>query len=166
MTLAIECGKKTCGFCGATFERKRYGTRLEDRLVFLRRKYCSLRCANSTNDPTRAGYQIRTRKFRKKRCEQCGVTHHLGVHHKDRNWKNNDEINLQTLCNVCHTSLHWNEDPSFNGRTRAMCSVCDKRSYVKPYCLKHHQRFKKYGDPFLTRKIGGCKSSPVIRVSD
>jgi len=35
---------KFCKACGKPLTRKRYGDRLEDRQVFLHRKYCDLKC--------------------------------------------------------------------------------------------------------------------------
>lgn len=159
---------KICEFCGASLNRKRYGQALEDRSAFIRRRFCDLKCANSKKDPLRSGYLKRARKFLKPSCEKCGSVDNIGIHHKDRDWKNNNPDNLQTLCNVCHTALHWQEDPTFGARCpkRDRCLICDSKTKGHGYCLKHYQRWKKYGDPLLTRKVGGCKSSPVIRVSE
>lgn len=43
------------------------------------------------------------------RCERCGYDKEmriLGVHHKDRNHKNNDLENLEVLCPTCHSLEH------------------------------------------------------------
>jgi len=45
------------------------------------------------------------------KCEKCGNTKFLLIHHKDGNgWKsinqNNNIDNLMVLCNACHTGLH------------------------------------------------------------
>ena len=47
------------------------------------------------------------RKCLKDSCQHCGGTENLQVHHVDRNWKNNDPNNLQTLCGSCHMKYHW-----------------------------------------------------------
>ncbi|WP_050670485.1 HNH endonuclease [Luteipulveratus halotolerans] len=48
--------------------------------------------------------------FPGKPCEACGSTTRLHVHHKDRNWRNDEPANLMTLCASCHLRLHWRED--------------------------------------------------------
>ncbi|PYX68842.1 MAG: hypothetical protein DMG72_22150, partial [Acidobacteria bacterium] len=42
------------------------------------------------------------------RCQACGTTSHLEVHHKEfRSQSGNDcEQNLITLCTTCHASVH------------------------------------------------------------
>lgn len=44
------------------------------------------------------------------KCSLCGNGRHNGssieIHHKDRNLKNNDFNNLQTLCYLCHQGTH------------------------------------------------------------
>jgi 5-methylcytosine-specific restriction endonuclease McrA len=44
------------------------------------------------------------------KCSLCGNGRHNGssteIHHKDRNPKNNDFNNLQTLCYLCHQGTH------------------------------------------------------------
>jgi hypothetical protein len=40
------------------------------------------------------------------KCQQCGTTSNLIVHHLDGNNRNNDVANLVTLCNPCHLGLH------------------------------------------------------------
>lgn len=42
-------------------------------------------------------------------CERCGFDANpviLGVHHKDRNRKNNEASNLEVLCPNCHSLEH------------------------------------------------------------
>ena len=39
---------------------------------------------------------------KKSKCERCGSTRNLMVHHKDGNRKNNNASNLITLCWSCH----------------------------------------------------------------
>lgn len=57
------------------------------------------------------------------KCQVCGSTEKLCVHHKDKSgWskpreeKNNDMSNLILLCNSCHTKIHRNG--IFPGTTR------------------------------------------------
>ncbi len=44
-------------------------------------------------------------KYKKSKCERCGSTRNLMVHHKDENRKNNKPSNLQTLCWSCHEKM-------------------------------------------------------------
>lgn len=102
---------KFCEACGKQLARKRFASgRLEDRTVFLKRRHCSQSCANSRQEITRSGHAYRAKPYRKLRCEHCQTTRKLHVHHKDRNWRNDDPANLQTLCETCHLELHWRED--------------------------------------------------------
>ena len=42
---------------------------------------------------------------KKSKCQSCGSTKNLMVHHKDGNRKNNDASNLKTLCWSCHENI-------------------------------------------------------------
>ena len=98
---------KICEFCGDAFARKRFGNRLEDRNAFLKRKYCSLSCANSKKgELTKHGYSWRARKHIKTYCEACGYSRALHAHHIDQDITNNREENIQTLCKHCHDYWH------------------------------------------------------------
>jgi|SRR3989304_1487317 len=41
-----------------------------------------------------------------KKCQCCGSTRYLCVHHKDRERSNNDLDNLEVLCKSCHQKEH------------------------------------------------------------
>ena len=44
------------------------------------------------------------------RCDRCGGSHLLVVHHKDRDNTNNADLeNLETLCRICHRKEHAEE---------------------------------------------------------
>lgn len=102
---------KHCEMCGAPFERRRFGQRLEDRTRFLARRFCSKSCANSKQVVGKSMEHKRARKVRPPTaCETCGATENLHVHHIDRNPANNDPANLKELCHSCHLKLHWRED--------------------------------------------------------
>lgn len=40
------------------------------------------------------------------KCEKCGSTKYICIHHKDKNRNNNSISNLQALCKSCHQRLH------------------------------------------------------------
>lgn len=101
---------KTCEVCGRAMIRKRFGKRLEDRTRFLARKTCSQSCGNTRAEVTKSAHHWRAQKHRAERCQECGATKGLHVHHVDRNPANNQPKNLATLCASCHLKLHWRED--------------------------------------------------------
>lgn len=108
----IPVPEKHCERCGTLLERTRMNGRLEDRSVFMRRRFCSLHCANSRG---RWGESLKTMhkeslKVRGERCTDCGVRpknlRHLHVHHIDGNWRDNSLSNLVTVCFKCHMKRH------------------------------------------------------------
>jgi 5-methylcytosine-specific restriction endonuclease McrA len=78
------------------------------------RKYCSRSCINKSSKKTFKPKYTTVRKAMISRdliksCNRCGYSEHpeiLGVHHKDRNRKNNDISNLEVLCPNCHSLEH------------------------------------------------------------
>lgn len=143
--------EKSCMRCGSPLQRKRYNKTLEDMGRFQRRKFCSLRCANSRGIRSQSFAQqhVISAKFVKPQCESCGKTTRLHVHHVNGNWKDHRAENLKTLCCGCHLSLHNKKEPK-------PCKHCSQNSRKHGMCQKHFQRWKKYGDPFLTKvKING-----------
>ncbi len=99
--------KKSCEHCGIPLARKIFNGRLEDLSSFLRRKYCSLTCANSKKTRlTKHGYSWRARKHLKTTCEACDQETSLIAHHIDQDISNNPPQNIQTLCKHCHDFWH------------------------------------------------------------
>ena len=39
-------------------------------------------------------------------CEHCGSTEDICIHHKDKDYKNNNIDNMQPLCISCHLKHH------------------------------------------------------------
>jgi len=97
---------KFCECCGKGMQRKRYGQRLEDMSAFMRRRFCSLSCANKRTVLTKHGYSWRARRHLKAKCESCGYTRSLHAHHVDQDITNNQPENIQTLCKHCHNFWH------------------------------------------------------------
>ena len=99
----LKLMKGKCLTCGNDFEYQNMGAP---------RKYCSEKCG-------RVARKFLIRKDRKwqnrelrtfaERCQMCGYEAHkeiLGVHHIDKNPKNNDSSNLIVLCPNCHSVEH------------------------------------------------------------
>ena len=148
---------KSCLNCDQPLMRKQYGGRLEDRAVFLRRKYCDLLCAamgRQAEVPSLAALRKRATKLKGNICQECGSTKLIGIHHKDSNPANNVSTNLMTLCAGCHTRWHWRNGKK-PWKSRARCTTCGEPAKRRGFCQKHWQRFQKYGDPLLTKiKVG------------
>jgi hypothetical protein len=98
--------KKSCERCGVPLTRSVTGGRLEDMGVFLRRRFCSLTCANSRDSVKKGTLHWRARRLRKEMCEACGAPKSLQAHHVDQDLRNNDPTNVQTLCKHCHDFWH------------------------------------------------------------
>lgn len=104
---------KSCESCKSPLTRKRFNGRLEDRNVFLRRRFCGETCSANgalVETPTLSGIRQRAQRAytRGPVCECCGQTHQqMDRHHKDGDPTNNAPENLQTLTAPCHARLHW-----------------------------------------------------------
>lgn len=149
--------EKTCAYCGEKLERKRIGGRLEDRTIFLKRKYCNRICmarAFIQEDVTKDALHKRARIFVGKTCEMCGATENLEVHHKDSDPANNALGNRMTLCDSCHTKWHWQHGKK-PWKRQSVCRICGEPARKLDMCQKHYQRYRKYGDSLLTKKRRG-----------
>lgn len=114
-------------------------------------KYCSRLCQNRSQSDAmdRTGYNnpmwkggIQTyRQYKKDKCERCGSTKHLLVHHKNRNRYDNKLDNLETLCKRCHQIEHeaGKNFPKglepWNKLKLVPCLVCSKpvKPLMRPY---------------------------------
>lgn len=98
-----------CETCTRLLQRRRNDSgRLEGYRDFMRRRFCSLSCANSRSKggASRKAAHYHARKLRGPNCEACGTPHRLQAHHVDENWMNNSPENIQTLCIHCHHFWH------------------------------------------------------------
>lgn len=101
--------ERRCEHCSSILSRRRDNSgRLEGFRDFLRRRFCSLSCANSRpkGGTSRKASHYHARKQRLGNCECCGSTKRLQVHHINEDWKDNRKENLQTLCIHCHQFWH------------------------------------------------------------
>lgn len=84
-----------------------------------KRKYCCMACVNKVAKEVWLPEFTTVRKKMVNRgmltsCVRCGYSEYpeiLGVHHKDRNRKNNDLNNLEILCPNCHSLEHRKHTP-------------------------------------------------------
>ena len=148
--------EKHCCTCSARLRRKRIGIseRLEDMKIFLNRKYCNRKCMSvGKTKPIvlRGTYSKRARKFRKSNCELCGTTERLSIHHKDRNWSNNNLNNLQTLCASCHTLLHHAAGEICPKKGERPCLYCARIS-TRRVCRTCQSRTRTHGHDYAMRK--------------
>lgn len=123
---------KHCAACGKQLSRKRFGARLECRGVFLRRRYCDRSCmaaGQTKEDASRSAIQKRYAHLKRNACEHCGSSESLQLHHRDRNWRNNQPSNLETLCASCHMRHHHSHGDITEKKPKPPCAVCGKPSY-------------------------------------
>jgi len=149
--------KRTCAFCGKRLERKRINGRMEDRAIFLKRKYCNRLCmaqAFVKEAVTLSTLHWRAHQLVGSSCEMCLTMKNLDVHHKDGNPANNTPENLMTLCDSCHLKWHW-EHGKQPWKKRLACKVCGQPAQRSGMCQKHYQRYRKYGNPLLTKRRRG-----------
>lgn len=142
---------KHCEHCGKQLERKRLPNGdLECLVHFNRRKYCDKTCMAAAFDakPVKENPGWMTAHHHARKlvapgpCAKCGKPDASDVHHKDDDWQNNSPENLERICRSCHIKEH---------RPKASCRLCGKPVKGLGYCDKHYQRFKKWGDPLLTK---------------
>ena len=149
--------ERFCAHCRRRLERKRINGRLEDRTVFLKRRYCNRNCmaqAYLQEDANLAALRKRAEKFRVGECQQCNTKEKLQIHHLDGNPANNSPKNLMTLCSSCHMKWHWIHGKK-SWKRQSVCKICGEPARKLDMCQKHYQRYRKYGDPCLTKKKHG-----------
>lgn len=139
-----------CKRCGKPMARKRYSNgELECWNWYNRRVYCSMEClkADYREKPKYGTSWSSTHKYARQKkangcCEICGKVGKTDVHHIDHNPQNNSPENLQRLCRSCHNLAH---------KRRKVCLICGKPEKGLNLCNKHYIRFKKFGDPLVTK---------------
>lgn len=151
--------EKNCLQCQKRLARKRYNGVLESNHPFHKRKFCDQICMAKYQVKERVTIGMlhqRARKYRKNQCEMCGTARGLGVHHKDGNLANNKPDNLMTLCAGCHTKWHWAHGKAMK-RKQGFCKMCGQPARKLGMCQLHYQRFRKYGNPLMTKKKIGLQ---------
>ena len=147
---------KFCLQCQKQMTRKRFSGVLEDGGVFHRRKFCDRICMAKHQEKeikTKHTLLKKALKFRGRVCEKCGTTQQLNIHHINLDESDNSPENLMTLCAPCHTTWHWEhgKQPATK-RQNMYCKICGQPAKKLGMCQMHYQRFRKYGDPLLTKK--------------
>ncbi len=144
-----------------------FGSVLEDRTAFSKRKYCNRECMAAAMEGVIKVPNIRNsrRQSQKKvlpTCEKCGrkkATTRLYVHHKNENPMDNVESNLQTLCGSCHQLTHLRSPKGIPLPPR-LCVHCSRPAYRGNLCNTHRSRKWRHGNALLTKKWNG-RGEPV-----
>lgn len=142
--------ERYCEECGKRLERKRLPNGdLEYLIHFNARKFCDRRCMGVSFDrrhSAEVGWSTAHYHARKivepGPCNRCGKPQALDVHHRDGNHQNNERENLERICRSCHNREH---------KKRGSCAICGKPQKGLGYCVKHYQRFKRWGDPLAVK---------------
>ena len=148
-----ETPEKYCEYCGKKLERKRFAHKLEDISCFMKRKYCSRDCMRKAfvkiDSETKKTYRTAHKSAaniaytileKERKCEVCGSTSHIDIHHKDGNFQNNTPENIMVVCRSCHLKIH---------NPKGKCIICGEPMKGLGYCNRHYIRYKKFGNPFL-----------------
>lgn len=99
-------------------------------------------------DPTRSAYLKRIAHLKKKACEICGTDQkRLTLHHKDRNWRNSEPLNIQTLCSTCHTSLHHAKGEIVPRAIERPCKYCQRPMLRRSVCNTCRTQIRRNGQP-------------------
>ena len=107
-SVRVELPLKTCKVCKRLYGRSRFKSgRLESIKDYESREHCCRSCAHTKDVVTDRAYYYRAQKFKKDKCDVCGSTHKLVVHHNDQCIDHNTEENCPTLCKYgCHKPWH------------------------------------------------------------
>jgi hypothetical protein len=104
------------------------------------------------------------RRHQRLRCEHCGSTSRIGLHHKDEDRTNNSFENLLTLCPTCHTKEHWRTGKKPWRKHPPSCTVCTKPAKRLGLCETHRSRLLRHGSPHL-KKIKTGSIWQLVEVS-
>ena len=136
--------EKYCERCGKKLERRPLSNgQSEPMYWFLKRRFCSVDCANKvigeekirSPAPTPKASRVRARTATPNApCAICGKVGYTEVHHKDENPMNNSPENLARLCKSCHAKQH---------RKKSLCVVCGAPAKGHNLCSKHWQAWRK-----------------------
>lgn len=148
----MEHKLKSCLYCGKTMERKRYQSGvLQSWSHYNRQKYCNQECMGKAfGQKEHKGTSWMTIHYHARNllpsgsCEICGSEKNVDVHHKDHNPQSNSLGNLMRVCRSCHMKFH---------HPAKKCSICGEKVKGYGYCDKHYQRFKKYGNPMVVKRV-------------
>lgn len=97
----------------------------------------------TANNNWKGGEGIYRRLKPVEKCERCGSTEHLLVHHRDGNRRNNAPENLEGLCKRCHQIHHdcqdhlpkdrvWTDSDREDARKRTQARERDSLGRLRP----------------------------------
>lgn len=92
-----KLGNALCNNCGIEFTYDK-----NDRSGL----FCSIDCSIEYSRRHSTDYRIKAIAHYPYKCDICGLTERLVVHHSDGNRLNNDISNLRILCPTCHRNQH------------------------------------------------------------
>lgn len=107
--------ERYCEHCKSKLERKRLPNGdLEYLIHFNARKFCNRVCMAAAFDarPVKKSPSWMTAHYHARKicppgpCARCGKAKKTDVHHKNGDWKDNREDNLERLCRSCHIKTH------------------------------------------------------------
>jgi len=77
------------------------------------------------------------------------------VHHKDEDYTNNDEHNLEILTGTKHRKLHIKKDAFHRQIKTYCCPTCNKLFQKRLHQIRNNQESKKKKGPFCSRQCAG-----------
>lgn len=148
---------KYCESCGTRLNRRAN----ERPGWFAGRRFCSIRCVGIALrgpkperwDPSLTNWNVMHGRARALKpsgpCESCGADKATAIHHKDKDFTNNDLANLERLCSGCHGRRHTSP--------KKKCSVswCERPMRRNQLCEAHSLRARHGMDldiPFQPRR--------------
>jgi hypothetical protein len=72
-------------------------------------------------------------------CQQCKTTEGIIIHHLDGDDRNNDPLNLITLCSSCHGTVHA-QPRHEECQIKFICEICGKQFTVRRSQVKRTQK--------------------------
>lgn len=104
---SIRIYKRLCKQCHKMFDFTDYGDRSG--------LFCSHKCFIDFKRENSTNYRIKAFKLLSNECSHCGEKNRkkLLVHHKNRDFLNNDVNNLEIVCIKCHSTIHKGENSRF-----------------------------------------------------
>lgn len=128
--------KNYCAYCGTELKENRlYCSKSCKEKARIKEKRINLSYSQAHKTAKRLAFYVYNME---ERCEICGSTTNIDVHHIDGDYNNNRIDNLKAVCRSCHRKIHNKTEN---------CVICGKANKAHRLCSKHYSRLLKYGDP-------------------